>query len=115
MREAIGREIHWFGRSLTLYSNECPDGRSFFGRIEPISRKSTSKLHVRTRAGGVKRAEFLLIAERSAFPEGETGVYIVCGGDRYELLRADKMMLGDEICHWEGVLRFCGRAVENSV
>lgn len=46
MREAIGREIRRLGRGMTLYSNECPGGRSFFGRIEPTSRNSTAKLHV---------------------------------------------------------------------
>lgn len=115
MRESIGQEIRRLGQEMKLYSNECPGGRSFYGRIEPVRRSSTEKLHIRTRAGGVKHAEFLLIAESGSFPDGETGVYIVCGGERFELMRADRMMLGNELCHWEGILRLCGKAVEGDV
>lgn len=114
MREELGRQLRRFGQEMTMYSKQVPGGKRFFGRIEPLNRSSTAKLHLRTRAGGVKRAEFLLIAEAESFPEGETGVYIVCGGERFELLRADKMLLRGELCHWEGVLRLCGReAAEN--
>lgn len=115
MREIIDGVMRSFAQVMTLYSDKRPEGTDFFGRISPIGRTQTDKLHVRTRAGGVKRAEFLLLAQDSSFPEGETGVYIVCDGMRYELLRADRLYLGGESCLWEGILRLSGRTVAGDV
>lgn len=115
MRELIDGAMRTFAQGMTLYSDQRPEGTAFFGHISPINRTRTDKLHVRSRAGGVKRAEFLLLAQDSSCPEGETGVHIVCGGLRYELLRADRLRLGGESCLWEGVLRLSGKAGDGDV
>lgn len=115
MRQAATLALREFGREMLLCSNENPSGSSFFGHIEPISRNSTGRLHIKTPAGGVKRAEFLLIAEAESFPEGLSGVYVLCGGERFELVRADKMMPKGGCSHWEGVLRLSGKEEAQNV
>lgn len=109
LAEFIQQTIEEFGQHVTMFSSENVSGLNFTGYIEPLTPQSTSKLHVRTKAGGVKKEEFLLIAGTDSFPNGTENVRLVCNGLEYDLIRADKFYLASEFTHWEAVLRLRGK------
>lgn len=114
MAEFIRQTINEYGRSVTMYSSKNESGSSFTAYIEPLTPQSTSKLHIRTKAGGVKKEEFLLIAGMDSFPDGAENVRLVCGGLEYDLIRADRCFLGNEASHWEAVLRLHGKVRDDN-
>lgn len=109
MADFIQQTIKEYGQSVTMYSSENESGASFTAYIEPLTPQSTSKLHIKSKAGGIKKEEFLLIAGMDSFPNGEENVRLVCRGLEYDLIRADICYLGSEPSHWEAVLRLRGK------
>ena len=60
-------------------------------------------------AGIANDESYLLIAESDAFPCTDGEKMLHCGGLVYEILRIEPIMFGNELSHWEAVMRLRGR------
>lgn len=88
---------------MTLYSGEVPEGRNFKGFIQPQNASSDESLS--TPPGFADKRRFVLFAPDWAITDSDTGVTVLCGGERYILLRAEPMFIGNQLTHLEGLLR----------
>lgn len=101
-----------YGRDLNVKSAECPAGRAARGFISPLHATDTENQRKSTRPGKVRGEKYLLIAEYAAIGDGETEVTVTADGKVYEVLRAEPVYAGENIGHWEGVLRLKGGAAD---
>jgi len=98
------------GRALSVRSAECPAGRAARGFVSPLDGTDTENLRTAARPGRINKERYRLIAESAAIVAGETAVVVTADGISYELLRAEPVFVGENIGHWEGVLRLKGGA-----
>jgi hypothetical protein len=101
--------IEMYGRSMTLYSKQRPLARKIRAFLQPINQEEHTSQRKASAPGYFDKRTYLFIAAPYALDSCETEISVICGGIEYELLRAELMMLGDEVTHWEGILRPVGR------
>ena len=107
-------ELERYGRAMTVCSKQRPEPRDMRAFLQPLRQEQYQDVRWSTAPGVFDKRVYLLVAPPEAFMEDETEIVVVCGGQTYELLRAELMTLGDEKTHWEGVLRPVGRVYEDA-
>ena len=102
--------IKKYGAELCVKSAETPAGRTGRGFISPAAPRDGENAWRALPPGYYNRERYLLTASRDAIADGETERSVSCGGAEYELLRVELVKVGDEVSHWEGVMRLKGGA-----
>jgi hypothetical protein len=105
MSAYAGGCIAAYGAELTVKSAQTPQGRAGRGFVSPITPRDTARLRVASKTGFIDREEYLLIADADVIAEGETERTVSCLGTEYELIRAERVTVGADVSHWEGVMR----------
>lgn len=101
MQEKIGRELERFGRTVTLYTRQHPEGVSVKAHVQPMREKGTAKA-VPTPLGWVIQDKMTYI--------GPAGVHLDGGSCRmeadgvcYRMKQAQPVYVGGELTHWWAV------------
>lgn len=95
-----------FGEDFIVYTDLCPEGRSFRGFLAPVAQTAVDGLHSLSPGGLISHDRFLLIAPDDAFADSESVETIYRGNDRFRLLRCDRLKAPGSSCgHLEAVLR----------
>lgn len=102
-----------FGRTLTVFDADAPEGRTFRGFLEPMDRR-TSTDRIRSKAGIIQREKYRLFAEPGEFFPGGEGSKITVGNEEFRLLRAKAMCDGETVTHRECVLLKTGEVKKNA-
>ena len=111
MRAEIFRMIPKYGRQLTIFSDQNPDGRVENGILQPIGElEHATYPRTYTIPGLRQNRRYRLFLLPGAIDREEQSVRVVCDGEEYELLNADAYVVGNVQTHWEGILRLKGDA-----
>ena len=96
---------------LLLRDGDTSSAVTFKGCIQPASPMDDSVFRLRTKPGVNDKRRFLFICppELLSLEDLERQIEVQHNSLRYELLRCEPMYIGQELSHWEGVLRCLGR------
>lgn len=98
--------------SMTVIRNRREeDFQEIQGVIQATSTQNDRQFNLPVPQGLNDKRRFLLIAPPEAFSPDDwfKTLEIVHKDLRYEVLRIDAMFLGNDVTHWEGILRLVGR------
>lgn len=101
MGEKISRELERYGRAVTLYTPQHPEGVAVKAMLQPERDRGTAGA-VPTRLGWVKQGRFIYLGPAQVCLEGKCRLE----ADRvwYGIRNARPVYAGGEVTHWWAVL-----------
>ena len=102
-----------YGRDMTLYTEEEPQGVELRGFIKALDFKDAEKLRRSGQLGETDVGAYLYIGPPEPAPGDVRSAFLDCLGLRYAFKRAEPRIIGGQISHWEGIWRCLG-AVEDA-
>ncbi|MBE6957056.1 MAG: hypothetical protein E7450_06355 [Ruminococcaceae bacterium] len=101
MRENIDRELERYGRAVTVYTPQYPEGAVEKVMLQPERTRGTARA-VPSPLGWKKQGRFIYLGPAHVPLEGKCG--LEAEGVRYSLRNARPVYAGGELTHWWAVL-----------
>ena len=101
MQEKIGRELERYGRMVTVYTAQHPDGVAVKACVQPMREKGTAKA-APTPLGWVVQDQVTYIGPAGIRLDGGS-CRLEMDGVRYRMRTAQPVYAGGELTHWWAV------------